>query len=53
MPQKPAKPEISLILSVPSSSFIMERKKYHAIPNATMLAIGMSQKTNGMLFITV
>lgn len=29
----------------------MERKKNHAIPNATTLAIGMSQNTNGILFI--
>ena len=29
----------------------MVRKKNHAIPNATTLAIGMSQNTNGMLFI--
>ena len=44
---------ISFIRSVPSSSFIIERKKNHAIPNATTLAIGISQKTKGMLFITV
>ena len=44
---------ISFIRSVPSSSFIMVRKKYHAIPNATMLATGISQKTNGMLFINI
>ena len=42
---------ISFIRSVPSSSFIIERKKNHAIPNATTLAIGISQKTKGMLFI--
>ncbi len=44
---------ISFILSVPSSPSDHRRKKNHAIPNATTLAIGMSQNTNGMLFITV
>lgn len=42
---------ISIMRSVPSSSFIMEQKIYHAIPRATTLAMGISQKTDGMLFI--
>lgn len=42
---------ISFILSVPSSSSIIWRKKNHAIPSATTDATGTSQNTLGMFIL--
>ena len=42
---------IVFIFVVPSSSFIMAVKKYHAMPNATADASGTSQKTVGMFIM--